>query len=807
MTATASGYGVAIGVAHGDIRVTHIHRTKQLSWPVVLGQVPPRAGHFQHRREEERLDRLADDRHAVVLAGMGGVGKTQLAAHHARGLWESGRVDLVVWVPASSRSRIVQTYAQAAHHLLDGAVPEEPGAAAVRFLSWLQTTDKRWLVVLDNLDDPFQVQGLWPPTTPVPHPDGKGFERREGAVAGRVVVTTRRTDLHLPGLERSSINVGLYTPEESLHYLRQALGGLPALQEELDELAEELGHLPLALTHATAFLHAREGRMGCTAYLARFRNHRRALDRNFPDQPLEDYPATVATTWKISIEYADTLIPQGLSSPLMRLIALLDPTGIPLAILTSEPVLEYLARGDDARHPPETDDVIDALELLHRLHLVTLTGTETSHVSEGDGVVVTVHRLVQRATREDPDLRPDRALVDVAADTLAGDWPDTVHATVHGQRLRSNTTVLASHAGDWLWEPEGHLVLFRLGSSLGGAGAVSEAIAYWRDMTRTAERNLGADHPNTLTTRNNLANWRGEGGDVAGAVAEFEAVLDAHVRVLGADHPDTLATRSNLASWRGEGGDVAGAVAEFEAVLDAHVRVLGADHPDTLITWNNLASWRGEGGDVTGAVAEFEAVLDAHVRVLGADHPNTLTMRNNLALWRGRSGDVAGAAAESEAVLDARSRVLGADHPDTLITWNNLASWRGEGGDVAGAVAEFETLLDARSRVLGADHPDTLITWNNLAFWRGEGGDVAGAVTEFEAVSRVQSRVLGADHPNTLTTRNNLAFCRGEAGDVAGAAAESEALIEDRSRVLGADHPDTLTTRNNLERFRAIDPR
>ncbi|MFI9384141.1 tetratricopeptide repeat protein, partial [Kutzneria sp. NPDC052558] len=82
--------------------------------------------------------------------------------------------------------------------------------------------------------------------------------------------------------------------------------------------------------------------------------------------------------------------------------------------------------------------------------------------------------------------------------------------------------------------------------------------------------------------------WRAETGDVAGAIAELERLLEDRQRVLGADHPDTLVTRGNLASWRAEAGDVAGAIAELERLLEDRQRVLGADHPSTLLTRNNL---------------------------------------------------------------------------------------------------------------------------------------------------------------------------------------------------------------------------
>nr|BFE75551.1 hypothetical protein GCM10020092_088520 [Actinoplanes digitatis] len=100
---------------------------------------------------------------------------------------------------------------------------------------------------------------------------------------------------------------------------------------------------------------------------------------------------------------------------------------------------------------------------------------------------------------------------------------------------------------------------------------------------------LGADHPHTLATRNNLASWRSQAGDPAGAVTAFEQLLDDYLRVLGADHPHTLATRNNLAYWRSQAGDPVGAATAFEQLLTDLLRVLGADHPHTLITRNNLA--------------------------------------------------------------------------------------------------------------------------------------------------------------------------------------------------------------------------
>ena len=69
-----------------------------------------------------------------------------------------------------------------------------------------------------------------------------------------------------------------------------------------------------------------------------------------------------------------------------------------------------------------------------------------------------------------------------------------------------------------------------------------------------------------------------------------ERVLEARRRVLGEDHPDTLTSMNNLAETLRAQGDLAGARGWQERVLEARRRVLGEDHPDTLTSVNNLGA-------------------------------------------------------------------------------------------------------------------------------------------------------------------------------------------------------------------------
>ena len=86
----------------------------------------------------------------------------------------------------------------------------------------------------------------------------------------------------------------------------------------------------------------------------------------------------------------------------------------------------------------------------------------------------------------------------------------------------------------------------------------------------------GADHPNTLTARNNLATAYRIAGRTDEAIRLLEQNPNRQERVLGADHPDTLTARNNLGDAYRVAGRTDEAIRLLEQTLTDRERVLGA---------------------------------------------------------------------------------------------------------------------------------------------------------------------------------------------------------------------------------------
>ncbi|WP_239141728.1 tetratricopeptide repeat protein, partial [Actinoplanes campanulatus] len=478
--------------------------------PQCIGTIPPLASAFQPRtglRERITAARGAGtdvvlgenddtDRAARVLSGGGGVGKSQLAAWFAHQAIAERKTDLVVWVPASSPDQILTAYARAAGRVkAPGVSGTDESADAAAFLEWLHTTDLTWLIILDDIADPAYIADLWPPARST----------------GWTLATTRLQDATILSSGRQKIDIDVYSPDESIAYLTDRLEreGLAAcLDDSVPELTEALGHLPLALSHAAAYLINQA--LPCRAYLSLYRDSSHRLTELMPatSRP-DDYTRPVATTLLLALEAADATEPVGLARPALTLASLLDPAGHPEAFWSTEAVTGYLSSVAGA--PVTASRAREVLRLLHRYSLINHTPGDSARA-------VRIHALTARAARESAEDLP--AAARAVADALREIWPENDHmVTDLATSLRANSITLYEVSDDALWLPKIHTLVHSVGRSLSDAGLYRSAVDYRTAVAEKAERLLGNQHSETIRARANLAASYQEDGRTHDAIA------------------------------------------------------------------------------------------------------------------------------------------------------------------------------------------------------------------------------------------------------------------------------------------------
>jgi tetratricopeptide (TPR) repeat protein len=751
----------------------------QVSWPVRSGEVPPLEEAFS-LRPETGIGQLTDMRPgqtAVLtppgwaagqpMAAMGGTGKTQLAVALARSAWQSGGLDVLVWIPASSRDAILTGYGQALDAIGIRYPREDAETAAARFLAWLAQTSRPWLVVIDDLAEPADLDGLWP----------------HGA-AGRVLITTRLPAGSLEAENRTVIQVGEFSPREALSYLAARLYQDTDQRIGMVDLAEDLACLPVALGQAASLI--ADTRINCRDYCQSFADRKPRVAA----AGAGDHEAIVSATWSLSLDRADQLSDVDQAGLVVTLVALLDANGIPETVLTSGPACAFVCGG---QAPPASaeNQVRTVLANLARVGLVSIDAA-------GPARTVRMHALVQAAIRQMISPAGLERSARAAADALLLAWPPADFPPLLAQAMRACTSALHQSAGGLLWSPECHPVLLRAGQSLEAARLSGPAVGYWRELAGTSTGILGLAHPCTLSIRDKLAASLEAAGRPLDAISVFRDDLAERERLLGPRHPDALTARSRLAGACLAGKRYPEAIRLYESALAGREWALGEDHPDTLASRGDLAAAYRAAGGLDDAVATFRGAVSAWERALGSGHPDTLATRAGLASALQAAGRVKEAIAQYEQILGERERRQGGAHEDTMAARASLAFACSSAGRLKDAISLYRRTLADRERILGPDHPDTLATRGNLASTYHTARKLKEAVALYEQALDGWERVQGPGHPQTLVARGNLASAYHSAGRMLLAIPLYEQTLADYERVAGPDHPDTLTSRANL---------
>ncbi|GAB2503793.1 FxSxx-COOH system tetratricopeptide repeat protein [Nocardiopsis aegyptia] len=766
--------------------------------PPVWGRVPSRNKNFTGRAAHlEQLNAALNNTVTAVLPhalhGYGGVGKTLIAVEYAHQF--RGDYDVVWWIMADQPGLVRSSLAHLAPHLnLPG--PNEVGIdeAAANVLDSLRRGEPydRWLLVFDNADEPEDLKDIIP----------------QGP--GHVLITSRN---HRWQGVAEAVSLEEFSARESEEFLRKRIGR-PIAAEEANELAEALGHLPLALEQAGA-LQAETG-MSVQEYLRLLKEQPTSL---MGEGKPPEYPASMAAAWRLSVAKLQENLPEAMD--LLRSCAFFSPEPIPRDIFF--PV-------DDGRVRPEmTELMADPIRLgraiaqLGRYALIRLDANRT----------IQVHRLIQALVRDDIPRQEHEAIRSEVWSLMsaAEDEERYVELLPH---LRSTRIAEST-------EPECRRFVVDVLRYLHGAGDLDSANALAEEFLREWTSVSGADDPFVLrlertyagilrdlgqydkvheidrgllprmrevlgpTDRETLALLNGLGhdlrvrGDFRRALENDNEALRLYDEAMGPQSPLTMRATHNLAINYMLNSDFGGARSLHERAYMMARRLRGATPADTLLAYQNgIAQAVRLAGDYTEACDLGEDCLAFGQDKLQRDHPVTLRVQLTLAISRRMAGETDEA---FELVQDVHSRYLNRyslNHPETIAAAMCLANVLRMRGDLVEAMALAEDTYTRYERVYGAQHPYNFGCSTNVALLHRLLGDPSRARSINESALTALDEGLGRDHHITLGVAVNLAGDLATLGETKNAIRLDRGTLRRTRALLNEDHPLALTCAANL---------
>jgi len=795
-------------------------RPSQRIWS---NEVPSRNSNFAGRvaELETMSENLADEQspHMQVIFGMGGIGKTELAAEYA--YRNRDKYEIIWWIRAEHHDRVRDALVKLAQRLeLRQATTDSGRDRTIAAVLEALQSDARpsWLLVYDNAVNLLDLEQYLPASRP----------------GGHILITSRQ--LNRPTyVAADPIEVSPFTEGEAISFLRHKVPGLAVgeLSREEDDrrnsearrLAAELGHLPIAIDHAAAYLAVTM--QSVDEYLGRFAENAHQLLSVQPGD--SDFPAPVSGTWAMS---TTLLTPD--AEHLFNLCA----------FFSSEPIAAELFLQDNAgiESPPGLG------EFLSSAHRFRAAEAQLARISlarvDGARDLIQVHRVVQAVTQGQlRQNRPEmflayRSAVDtILANSNPGN-PDhssndatydlsLQHLESDHRFLRTNNSALRALIIDQVRRL--HL-----------RGAHVEAMQFGQLALRIWRERLGPDdlqvltmavevavamyisgraanaHELILQIRPLLQNYTdGEGfkvlllceniyGEDLRARSQFREALELDLSILpkdesvfGIDHERTLNVRNNIAVDYRQLGRFQDALEIDRRTLADRRRIFGANDVMTLHSANAVARDLRSLGRYQESLDIARKVVNDFSAIGGREHPHWLRACVEFATALRKSGYYWDALQESEHVVQRYREYMGPDHLYTLLAATNLINDRRVIGDLAGAE---DLARDTHDLCLRASRRDDLLyaTLVNLASVLRAAERPGEALSYDEQARRGLLRIYGDLHPFTLAANINyatdLATC-GRLGEALQIGTDTLGKYRDS---LGASHPDALMAAANL---------
>ena len=699
--------------------------TKKIKEPKsVANNIPPSGAKEFVGRAEELLEvhKLWQENKQVAIAavaGMGGVGKTELATQYAR-QYLSSYAGGVCWL--SARKNIATDIIRFVQLEFEIDPPQNWELADQLEFCWKKWLPGNVLIVLDDVTDyKQQVQPYLPP---------------QELSRFKVLLTTRFQF----GSSLPQLRLDVLKPLAAMKLLESIIGRERLKREAwvARRLCKWLGYLPLGLELVGRYLD-QQPNLSLEKLLARLERKRLEHEAILKADPLMRYELGVAAAFDLSWEQLDDN-----AQSIGALLSLYALAPIPLSLKKLESVVS----------DEELEILGKAISNLIRLHLLQSIGEETYRLHP------LIRQFFQQKLNESAEadkMKRGCAAAMVAAARRIPQQP-TREEIINFSPLIPHIEEAINYLTEYISNKDLITPFIRLGRFYEGQGFYQQAEPWLKQCVEVTESRFGAEHLHVATSLNDLASLYASQGRYSEAEPLYLQAIGIHRQSLPADHPDIATHLNNLALLYESQGRYSEAEPLYLQAIEIDRKSLPADHPDIATHLNNLALLYESQGRYSEAEPLYLQSIEIDRKSLPANHPHIATHLNNLASLYKSQGRYSEAEPLYLQAIEIHRKSLPADHPEIATHLHNLALLYRSQGRYSEAEPLLLQVIEIDRKSLPTDHPHIAIHLHNLALLYRSQGRYSEAEPLFLQAIEICQLSLGDNHPNTLTIKRNYAF-------------------------------------------------
>ncbi|KAG4068215.1 hypothetical protein HA402_008856 [Bradysia odoriphaga] len=687
--------------------------------------------------ELDQLMNISSSKNAetVVVSGMGGVGKTQLA----RKFIEKNRKDYghVIWIDSQTEATINESFKKLSEDELHiqtfNASGKEKDSKSIIEQAMKKLCRTRTLFIYDNVEQSAEIikfiLAIMPLVTEKPH----------------ILITSRLRDWYEGILV---IRLKVWNQAQSLEYISGMLmNSRNDSESDKKRLAETLQHFPLALRQTTAFINHQRKRHG-TFTISQFinkytRNTAKLLNSKiFQRDTIASYEKTTCTTWDITIDAIRENDEHGdLAIRILNIAAYFDVNSI------GRENFLYLARDKSQLSDGEFKEcVMSAVDLLLKYNMIDIRDNQRSF---------DIHRLVQAIIRFKLTESNEEMLV-------LKDGIDMIENSFKGESLPAFEIYF--HAVSLLVHASPNF------SQLLAKGTMPTEtlakLAEWADLDKIEilekrilgplTQALGENDRDLLRIRFNVAE-----NFLSRKVNEqaLHRYLDIHNSLqidFGEADDDTLRTHFEIARLYRHLGNSEAALEWYEKLFEIKQKTLDENDDSILGTMSDLGKVYSSLAQHSKALKLYEEIYERRKIKFGENDDSAVQIKCEMAIQYSKLGQHAKAIKLYEEVYERRKTKFGENNGAALQAKCEIASEYSKLGQHSEAIKVYDEVYERRKIKFGENDEETLQTKSEIASEYSKLGQYSEALRFLQNVYKTQKESFGEYHLHSVRTKGAI---------------------------------------------------